>query len=55
MCTCRNINTHHIFNSFGYSAIDKSETTHGLKRYTILTLSDRCDYNPNTRNKVISK
>jgi hypothetical protein len=35
--------------------LDNSGTTHRLKRYTVLTLPDRPEGNPNTRIKMIPK
>jgi hypothetical protein len=41
-------------NVLALNLLDNSETTHRLKRYTVLTLQDRPEQNPQTRNKVIS-
>jgi hypothetical protein len=35
--------------------LGNSETAHRLKRYTVLTLPDRPESNPNTSTKIIPK
>jgi hypothetical protein len=42
-------------NALALDLPDNSETTHRLKRYTVLTLPDRLEWNPNTRIEVIPK
>jgi hypothetical protein len=54
----RKWNTKHLENHSNTLAVDllnNSETTHRLKRYTVLTLPDRPAYNSNTRIKLIPK
>jgi hypothetical protein len=40
-------------NALAVNLLDNSETTHRLKMYTVLTLPDRPEQDPNTRIKVI--
>jgi hypothetical protein len=42
-------------NALVVNLLDNSETTHRLKRYTVLTLPDRPEENPNTRIEMIPK
>jgi hypothetical protein len=42
-------------NALAVNLLDNNETTHRLKRYTVLTLQDKPESNPNTRIKMIPK
>jgi hypothetical protein len=42
-------------NALAVNPLDMSETTRRLKTYTVLTLPDRSEQNPNTRIKIIPK
>jgi hypothetical protein len=42
-------------NALAVNLLDNSETTHRLKRYTVFTVPDRPEQNPNRRIKMIPK
>jgi hypothetical protein len=42
-------------NAMAVNVLKNSETTHRLKMYTVLTLADRPEWNPNTRIKMLPK